>query len=139
MYPIYSHSFLCFGTAQILTMYNTKLIKNSDYTLDNEQLKASCYPDGYTVELNGQDILNTPCVNGILFDQTHEFTVDTNKIDSNHVYVINGNSKKNKCREEINKLIPIKPCPYGSNQCSFNGVYLPPILESQFYVNMVYI
>lgn len=129
-YKLYSYSFLCFGTNQILNMYNTKTIRDSNY---GNNLLASCYPDGADFTMTGDEILDTPCVNGLMFDETHDFTIDKNKIQQPQTYTLNGNSKKNKCREEVNRLIPQKPCPYGSNQCSFNGVYLPPIAESQFF------
>lgn len=133
-YKIYTHSSLCFGTNQILSMYNVKTIKDNNYDDGTSSLLASCYPEGSSVQITGDEILNNPCVNGLMFDQNQDFTIDKNRIQREQVFTINGNSKKNKCREEIDRLIPQPECPFGSNQCSFNGVYMPTISsESQFY------
>lgn len=129
-FKLYSYSFLCFGTNQILNMYNAKTLRDSNY---GNNFLASCYPEGFDTEFTSEEILENPCVNGLIFDQNEDFTIDKNSVGLNQTYIINGNSKKNKCRDEVDRLIPQKACPYGSDQCSFNQVYLPPVLESEFF------
>ncbi|RNA17531.1 ectonucleoside triphosphate diphosphohydrolase 1 [Brachionus plicatilis] len=129
-YKVYSYSFLCFGTNQILFMYNAKTIRDDNY---GKSSSASCYPEDYDFEMTGEEILDNPCTNGLLFDSSHDFTVDKKKIDHDVTYTLKGDSKKNKCREEVNLLIPQKPCRYGDKKCSFNGVYLPPVSKSEFF------
>lgn len=129
-YKVYSYSFLCFGTNQILAMYNAKTIRDFSY---ESSTKASCYPENYDFEMTGEEFLDNPCVNGVLFDSSHDFTVDKNLIDQAKTYTLKGDSKKNKCREEVNRLIPQQPCPFGKDKCSFDGVYLPPVSKSEFF------
>ena len=47
--------------------------------------------------------------------------------------VIKGNSKKNRCRDEMNILIPTSNCSF--SQCSIDGVYLPPVHDLVFFVS----
>jgi hypothetical protein len=43
-----------------------------------------------------------------------------------------GNAKKDKCRIEIENLIPKSVCPYGGDKCSFNGIYSPKVKNFKF-------
>lgn len=129
-YKVYSYSFLCFGTNQILAMYNAKTIRDDNY---EKNLIASCYPEKYDFQMTGEEILDNPCVNGVLFDSNHDFSVDIKLIDQAATYTLKGNSKKNKCREEVNRLIPQQSCPYENEKCSFNGIYLPAVSKSEFF------
>ena len=49
-------------------------------------------------------------------------------------YDFNGDSKKNKCRDEVDTMIPEPTCKFGANQCSLNGVYMPPVSPLKFLV-----
>ncbi len=130
-YTVYSNSFLCFGTTAIYNMYSMSRLKADNYNLT----RASCFPDDYEFEFLGEDILEQPCLTGLLFDQSHDFTIDTKRIEADKVYIVKGNSKKNKCRDEIAQMIPNPTCPFGVNQCSFNGVYQPNPLNTKFFVS----
>ena len=131
IYSVYSNSFLCFGTTAIYNMYGMSRLKADDYNIT----KASCLPDGYDFDFLGEDILEQPCLTGLLFDQSHDFTIDTKRINRDKVYIVKGNSKKNKCRDEIAQMMPNPSCPFGENQCSFNGVYQPSVYSTKFFVN----
>lgn len=130
-FNVYSNSFLCFGTTAIYNMYSMSQLKANNYMTS----KASCLPDGYDFEFLGEDILDQPCLTGQLFDQSHDFTIDSQQIETDKVYTIKGNSKKNKCRDEIAQMMPNPSCPFGQNQCSFNGVYQPNPLGTKFFVS----
>lgn len=58
-------------------MYSMQTLKNEGYA---NKVKASCYPVGYDFKYTGEEILDTPCVNGMMFDETYQFTVDKNII-----------------------------------------------------------
>lgn len=121
LYPLYSHSYLCYGTAQVLNMYSAKYIRDNAYSTSN---LASCYPDGYDFKYTGAELADLPCVNGMVFESDRPFTLDTLQLDSKKTYIISGNSKKNKCRDEVKQMFPSTlECPFGEDRCGIDGVY----------------
>lgn len=78
LYKTYSYSYLCYGTTAILNMYAANRIKNESYL---NSLKVSCIPDGYTLDVTGQELIDYPCVNGMMFDSSYEFTIDKSLVD----------------------------------------------------------
>jgi len=112
-------------------MYSMSQLKANNYMTS----KASCLPDGYDFEFLGEDILDQPCLTGQLFDQSHDFTIDSQQIEVDKIYTVKGNSKKNKCRDEIAQMVPNPSCPFGQSQCSFNGVFQPDSLNTKFFVS----
>lgn len=134
LYPLYSQSYLCYGTAQILNMYSAKSIRNEGYT--TKPILASCYPDGYDFKYTGEDLLSQPCVNGIMFESERPFTLDKNLIDSKSTYTISGNSKKNKCRDEVKQMIPDIECKFGQGLCGIDGIYQPRSTGNRYLVRI---
>jgi hypothetical protein len=61
--------------------------------------------------VDGSDLINSPCVNGKIFNSGYVFTGDVSMISSTTQYEIKGDSKKNKCREEVDKLF-VNTTPY---------------------------
>jgi len=178
---VYSMSYLCFGTTSILNMYyasqirvNTKsflclfIIKKNKFNLNkksqdysNGQMKMSCLPEDATVTIKGEDLLDSPCTNGLMFGQDNSFTIDKSRVNpviiiffvilityytlfiinqlsfltlKNDIFTLIGNAKKDKCRIEIASLISNSSCPYGDNKCSFNGIYMPSLSNFKFLV-----
>ena len=82
-FKTYSTSYLCYGTQSILNMYYAYRIKEADYSQD--QIKISCLPDGADVEVKAQDLLDSPCINGLMFDKNEPFTIDTSRMKSVNV------------------------------------------------------
>lgn len=42
---------------------------------------AACYPKGSITEIFSDSILKSPCANGLIFNDTYNFTVNTSRID----------------------------------------------------------
>ncbi len=42
---------------------------------------ASCYPKGSQIEINSNQILSSPCANGLVFNNTYNFTVNITRIE----------------------------------------------------------
>ncbi len=59
-------------------MYNSFRLKSEQYS---SEFKASCYPDGSSEEIMGEDLLNLPCVNGEMFNNSsYAFIIDKTKV-----------------------------------------------------------
>ena len=43
-------------------------------------MKISCLPEDATVTIKGEDLLDSPCTNGIMLGQDHPFTVDKSRV-----------------------------------------------------------
>ncbi|CAF0751002.1 unnamed protein product [Brachionus calyciflorus] len=126
-YRTYSSSFLCWGTNQIILVYQTYLIIKNGY---KPQINASCFNLQKTIEISVSSILNSPCANGDIFKYSPN--IDLTKLKEQSVYVFNGNSDPDKCEEELQVLFPNKTCSYG--KCTFNDIYLPSISsKNKFY------
>jgi hypothetical protein len=85
----------------------------------------------------GSELINSPCVNGKMFDSTFVFTNKVSMISPTTKYEIKGDSKKNKCREEIEQLFAKRPCVSG-NDCYFDPAYLPHLQGIKFVVIYLY-
>lgn len=125
-YKPYSYSFLCWGQNEIALLYQTYLIYKGDF---NMKTSSSCYPTSYTKNIDSYDIFKSPCANGILTNNTLEFTKETSKIKKDSTYMFEGfESSFENCREEVSHLFSKSECKYES--CSFNGVYMPSVSKS---------
>jgi adenosinetriphosphatase len=94
--------------------------------------RAGCLPSDYSLILNTNQIFNSPCANGLLFNYTFNFTADLNSITKNTNYSLQGQSNYESCKEDVNVLLPKTKC--GFDKCSFDGVYQPPVDQSTFLV-----
>jgi Golgi nucleoside diphosphatase len=129
-YSVYSHSHLCYGTTSFLAMYRAYILRKENYT---DPVNESCLPKNYSIKVLGQDFLEQACVNGMIYGYEHNsFTIDALRVKPSKKYDFDGISKKNKCREEVETVIPNSKCSYGTNQCSLEGVYMPPLFPSTF-------
>jgi hypothetical protein len=68
-----------------------------------------------------------------MFDSSFVFTNKVSMISPAAKYEIKGDSKKNKCRDEVEQLFVKKPCAPGTD-CYFDPAYLPSALGTKFMV-----
>ncbi|CAF0750987.1 unnamed protein product [Brachionus calyciflorus] len=128
-YSTYSHSFLCWGVNQIQLVYQTYLLIKNNYT---EQVNAACFNTNATINFTTASIVGSNCANGRLFNFPNG--IDLTTLGRRSFYILNGVSDPIKCQEEMAILFPDDSCPYGSNKCSFDKAYLPPITnKNTFY------
>lgn len=124
-YRPYSYSFLCWGQNEIALLYQTYLITKGSYS---EKTTSGCYPKDWVKSLDSNDILRSPCANGIITGAELEFTAHPEKIRNDSTYEFEGQSNQATCNAEVSNLFKKSNCNYGS--CSFNGVYIPKIDKS---------
>lgn len=114
-------------------MYSAKNIREQGYS-SKDPILASCYPQGYDFKYTTDELLDLPCVNGLMFDSDRPFTLDKNSLDSKSTYTISGNSKKNKCRDEVKQMVPDVPCKFGKELCGIEGIYQPRSFGNKYLV-----
>lgn len=133
-YKIYSRTFLCRGMSQTIQMYMGKKIRDANYTSE-QPIDAPCYPIGYEFAINGSQILELDCIDGLLFDESFAFTLDMTRIDPRATYRIRGSSNPHACRRDMTGILPdFPPCEFGSELCAIDGAYRPKIPNVQFAV-----
>ena len=82
-YQPYSYSFLCYGINEITLLYQTYMLAKNEYK--NSSI-ASCYPSNSEIVLKTNQIFNSPCANGLLFNHTFNFTANTSLIENVKLY-----------------------------------------------------
>lgn len=67
-------------------MYNSFRLNFEQYS---KTFKASCYPDGSSEEILGEDLINLPCVNSEMFNNnSYAFIIDRSKIKPVNIYFV---------------------------------------------------
>ena len=143
-----------------MDMYHSASLLSQLYP---DSAKESCLPSKYDDKVAGSDLLDSPCVNGLMFDYgKQKFVIDTKSIKPvwaclrfkiyfvissfafNLLYnsqaksfSFQGESKKNKCRDDVEQIFPKVNCSYATNQCTLFGVYIPPTNTSRFMVGFL--
>ncbi|NWW48342.1 ENTP8 diphosphohydrolase, partial [Pedionomus torquatus] len=114
-YPLYTHSYLCYGQTQALKMLLADLHKGSPTA---QQISHPCYPAGYRENVTVADLYNSPCVPA------------PSSASPAQVLTVTGTGDPAACRTAIRKLFN-SSCGAHST-CGFNGVYQPPV-RGQFF------
>ncbi|XP_052037781.1 ectonucleoside triphosphate diphosphohydrolase 2 isoform X1 [Apodemus sylvaticus] len=106
-YRVYTHSFLCYGRDQVLQRLLASALQIYRF--------HPCWPKGYSTHVPLQDIYQSPCTMG---QRPQPF-------NSSAIVSLEGTSNAALCRDLVSGLFNISFCPF--SQCSFNGVFQPPI------------
>ncbi|KAM5298589.1 ectonucleoside triphosphate diphosphohydrolase 8 [Ctenodactylus gundi] len=114
-YSIYTHSYLCFGRDQMLLRLLAELLQSSPATL----LRHPCYHSGYQATLSLATLLESPCVHTTA-PPRHAQNI-----------TVEGTGHPWACAAALRGLFNFSSCE-GHRDCTFNGVYQPP-LQGQFY------
>ncbi|XP_076981684.1 ectonucleoside triphosphate diphosphohydrolase 1 isoform X2 [Tamandua tetradactyla] len=108
-YSVYTHSFLCYGKDQALWQKLAKDIQESN----GGTLQDPCFHPGYEKKVNISDLYSNPCTKR--FEKTLSFKQ----------FQIQGTGNYQQCQQSILGIFDTSDCPY--SQCSFNGIFLPPL------------
>ncbi|XP_055503135.1 ectonucleoside triphosphate diphosphohydrolase 1 isoform X1 [Leucoraja erinacea] len=106
-YNMYTHSFLCYGKDQALKMLLQNLMVPDQGTIRNP-----CFNLGYEKSINVSDFFNSPCTPGMARSRNQTLRV-----------VGTGDSRQ--CRLHVRALFNHSTCSW--TNCSFNGIYQPPV------------
>ncbi|XP_053350739.1 ectonucleoside triphosphate diphosphohydrolase 3 [Clarias gariepinus] len=111
-YNVYTHSFLCYGKNEAEKRVLAELVKSQ--SRDSARISHPCYPLGYSSTMAGEDIFGSEC--------TKQST--TSYLQRNFTFT--GQSDPEKCKTMVKKIFDLRSC-QGKENCSFNGVYQPPV------------
>ncbi|XP_058380549.1 ectonucleoside triphosphate diphosphohydrolase 2 isoform X4 [Diceros bicornis minor] len=106
-YRVYTHSFLCYGTDQVLK----RLLAGALQTHSSHP----CWPRGYFTQVQLQDVYGSPCTAA---QRPPTF-------NSSAKVSVSGSSDPALCRSLVLRLFNFSSC--GFSRCSFNGIFQPPV------------
>lgn len=109
-YRVYTHSFLCYGRDQILLRLLASALQIHRF--------HPCWPKGYSIQVRLQEVYQSPCTMG---QRPQAF-------NGSAIVSLSGTSNAALCRDLVSRLFNISSCPF--SQCSFNGVFQPPVAGS---------
>ncbi|XP_051574070.1 ectonucleoside triphosphate diphosphohydrolase 3-like isoform X1 [Myxocyprinus asiaticus] len=112
-YNIYTHSFLCYGKNEAEKRVLAKLSK--DFTNWN-YVKNPCYPAGYNITMPAEEIFGSECTK----------SKAPPKYSPQQNIAFFGYSDPEQCKVLVRSIFDLTSC-RGAENCSFEGVYQPPV------------
>ncbi|KAI1885676.1 hypothetical protein AGOR_G00206270 [Albula goreensis] len=109
-YNIYTHSFLCYGKNEAEKRVLATLVKEQN----NSTLMHPCFPVDYSMNMSASDIFDTPCT-----EQPRDY-------DPAKQFLLVGTGDPAACRAVVLSIFNLASC-QGQANCSFDGVYQPPL------------
>ncbi|NXE02705.1 ENTP8 diphosphohydrolase, partial [Chaetorhynchus papuensis] len=127
-YNIYTHSYLCYGQNEMLRRLAKELIVSSPST----RVHHPCYPKGYNETVSLSSFRASPCT-----------ARDPRLAPGDSSVTLEGRGSASGCLAALRKLFNFSACGQ-SQDCTFDGVYQPPlrgqfIAFSAFYYNFKFL
>ncbi|NXI98897.1 ENTP8 diphosphohydrolase, partial [Psophia crepitans] len=128
-YNIYTHSYLCYGQNEMLKRLAKELI-----AVRGEQgVDHPCYPKDYNETVSLSSFRTSPCTNR----SDPRLTLDDRNV------TLEGRGNASGCLAAVRKLFNFSACGQ-SQDCTFDGIYQPPvhgqfIAFSAFYYNFKFL
>ncbi|XP_032056425.1 ectonucleoside triphosphate diphosphohydrolase 8-like [Aythya fuligula] len=117
-YNIYTHSYLCYGQNEMVKRLAKELILESS---SSTRVEHPCYPKDYSEIISLSSFHTSPCTNAS----------DPRLSPSDRNVTLEGRGNASGCLVAIRKLFNFSACGQ-SQDCTFDGVYQPPI-SGQFF------
>ncbi|XP_067248699.1 ectonucleoside triphosphate diphosphohydrolase 3 [Chanodichthys erythropterus] len=112
-YNIYTHSFLCYGKNEAEKRVLAKLSKQStNWT----SVTHPCYPSGYDISFLAEDIFGSECTKKEV----------PSRYSPKRNITFFGQSNPEQCKALVRSIFDLTSC-QGAENCSFDGVYQPPL------------
>ncbi|NXE55672.1 ENTP8 diphosphohydrolase, partial [Casuarius casuarius] len=115
-YNIYTHSYLCYGQNEVLQRLAKELI-----VVRGKPVEHPCYPKNYNETISLSSFHTSPCTS---HNDSRLSLADGN-------VTLEGRGNASGCLAAIKKLFNFSACSQ-SQDCTFNGVYQPPV-SGQFF------
>ncbi|KAM4877842.1 ectonucleoside triphosphate diphosphohydrolase 2 [Thomomys bottae] len=106
-YRVYTHSFLCYGRDQVLQRLLASALQTHRF--------HPCWPRGYASVVTLGELYRSPCTAGLR----------PPSFNSSTTVSLSGTSDPALCHDLVSGLFNFSTCPF--SQCSFNGVFQPPV------------
>ncbi|NWI48425.1 ENTP8 diphosphohydrolase, partial [Picathartes gymnocephalus] len=128
-YNIYTHSYLCYGQNEMLQ----RLAKELIVSFPSTRVQHPCYPKGYNETFSLSSLRASPCTDGS----------DPRLPPGDSSVTLEGRGNASGCLAALRKLFNFSACGQ-SQDCTFDGVYQPPlrgqfIAFSAFYYNFKFL
>ncbi|NWW44532.1 ENTP8 diphosphohydrolase, partial [Pedionomus torquatus] len=128
-YSIYTHSYLCYGQNEM----QKRLAKELIVVRGELRVDHPCYPKDYTETISLASFHTSPCTN----PSDTRLTLDDRNV------TLEGRGNASGCLAAIKKLFNFSACGQ-SKDCTFDGIYQPPvsgqfIAFSAFYYNFKFL
>ncbi|NWI08213.1 ENTP8 diphosphohydrolase, partial [Crypturellus soui] len=123
-YNIYTQSYLCYGQNEMLKLLAKTLIEvRGKLLLSPSRTKVGhpCYPKNYRETIWLSSLHNSPCI----MQNDLEAALGDRRV------MLEGKGNAKQCRAVIRKMFNFSSCGQ-SQDCTFNGVYQPPV-SGQFF------
>ncbi|XP_009327325.1 PREDICTED: ectonucleoside triphosphate diphosphohydrolase 8-like [Pygoscelis adeliae] len=129
-YNIYTHSYLCYGQNEMLKRLAKELIAESSSSM---RVAHPCYPKDYSEAVSLSSFRTSPCTNR----SDPRLTLGDRNV------TLEGRGNASGCLAAVKKLFNFSACGQ-SQDCTFDGVYQPPvsgqfIAFSAFYYNFKFL
>lgn len=115
-HTVYTHSFLCYGKEQFMNKILAKLVKEHSIS---SPVPHPCFPAGYQLNTTLGDIFSSPCTS-----KPEPYTPAS-------AVTFKGSGTPAQCEALVKTLVNLSACT-GKPECSFDGVYQPPVQGSYF-------
>ncbi|KAI4871219.1 hypothetical protein NFI96_003484 [Prochilodus magdalenae] len=112
-YNIYTHSFLCFGKNEAEKRVLAQLVQISS---NRGLISHPCYPADYSITMPASDIFESECTKS---------KKPTSYNPKRNITFI-GQSDPAGCKNLVKRIFDFRSC-QGKENCSFEGVYQPPV------------
>ncbi|OXB66515.1 hypothetical protein ASZ78_011630 [Callipepla squamata] len=117
-YNIYTHSYLCYGQNEMWKRLAKQLIVESS---SSTIVEHPCYPKDYKETISLSSFRTSPCTN----QSDPHLPLDDRNV------TLEGRSNASGCLVAVKKLFNFSACGQ-SQDCSFDGIYQPPV-SGQFF------
>uniref|UniRef100_G1MRZ2 Ectonucleoside triphosphate diphosphohydrolase 8 n=1 Tax=Meleagris gallopavo TaxID=9103 RepID=G1MRZ2_MELGA len=117
-YNIYTHSYICYGQNEMWKRLAKELIVESP---SSTLVEHPCYPKDYKETISLSSFRTSPCTN----QSDPHLPLDDRNV------TLEGRSNASGCLVAVRKLFNFSACGQ-SQDCSFDGIYQPPI-SGQFF------
>ncbi|KAJ8379842.1 hypothetical protein SKAU_G00006200 [Synaphobranchus kaupii] len=121
-YNIYTQSYLCYGKDQAMKQLQIRLLKMTNMS---QPVYHPCYHQGYNLTLALGDLYNSPC------------TEKTGAFDPTNLVTFSGSGDPGQCLKLVKTIFNFSDCSFPPD-CSFNGVYQPPVNGNFFAFSAYY-
>ncbi|XP_056331309.1 ectonucleoside triphosphate diphosphohydrolase 3 [Danio aesculapii] len=112
-YNIYTHSFLCYGKNEAEKRVLAKLAKEPTSWAN---VKHPCFPTGYNTTMLAEEVFGSECTKNNV----------PSRYNPKRSITFFGQSNPEQCKALVRSIFDLTSC-QGTENCSFDGVYQPPL------------
>lgn len=126
-YSVYTHSYLCYGINEAIRKYMAYVVNTQG--VNNTNFSSPCGFHGNIMTETYSNVFEAPCAKR--FSYNFDWNQMNEMVDKDANYTFIGTANETECDKAVMSIFNFTaPCPL--NNCTFNGVYQPPVY-GEFY------